>query len=780
MPRVPVSTSQPGQSFAGTSTAGAGLVAGTIAESADRIRGIVEDLHERAMERHARMGALEAQTDLTRQLSEIDAEIQRDPGDGTQIVQRGFEAGQEAIQARLERIEDPRARELVQAFGLRALAAQADRHARFAVSIQKDVEGQRLDELADALATQSALGTDAERELAEQEYNEALDAAAFHSEAERAARLSSFMQRQANARIEGLIDAGDPEAALAELEDPDLNLPPERRGVLRRAAQREQEALVREAQDETNAQLVIDIEKDAASVADVERAYAAGDLRPGQRAERWLQAQRKVRAAAEDQAALHEVQLVREGLELPRPNDADYRKTVDRVYAKEAATLRAAGAGFEGRLLHGVKVGQEAGYLPSPVQGMLDAALRSGDAREAMLASQTVETLRKDAPALLKDVPARAIEASNLVQSFAAVDADTAVGRAREVLSAPPAEREFLKDRYREEVQDNSNQDWLDSKVGDVHWMPFVGDVEIPTALRAEAEEFIRASYLRHGDLEAARKTFLDARPGNWQVSRVGAGGRARWVRQAPEALYGTGDPSDAEWMTSDLVLEARPFLPEHLRGLDDDALGERLAVASDTETDRDGTYAVVEVTEGGALAPVLIAPVQGPEPFLDDDPRWMRWHPDAGVSPSLAAAREADVEAARRRRELRREFGESVVGQLLDVFTSDFPEAVRDLAEEERRRAREAGRSTAAEGWDDMVAFWGAVAKRARGGTPATATTPPEFDLLEPKDVSAVADRLADILVPAADRLARRISPPRRERVPRGTPPTLGGGGGE
>lgn len=211
------------------------------------------------------------------------------------------------------------------------------------------------------------------------------------------------------------------------------------------------------------------------------------------------------------------------------------------------------------------------GVLPSFVQRTLANSLRGGDAERKAWAAQQVAKLAASAPAAAD----RAFSKDILRQSQLMGDYLSAGLSPKDAAERVDARLYSVGDGARKQRESaltkkalQESWTWAASRSGLRSDQGFfsagaqgLDDPATATSVRADFELFLRDAYLAHGDMDAARAEAVQEVRKRWSVSR--ADGSARWMRYAPEAVYGLSDldaSGNAEWMRTQLESDVRPL----------------------------------------------------------------------------------------------------------------------------------------------------------------------------------------------------------------------------
>lgn len=460
----------------------------------------------------------------------------------------------------------------------------------------------------------------------------------------------------------------NPEAAVKALDSGRFgNLDADRRqslvefaGRSAEAAQRQREAdVARDAAAEkaatatANAWAAVDLErglKDGSKgLQDIAAARAAGTLTPAAADElytTWDSVQKGARTLAENNARVADVMAGR-GILDPR-SDGD-RKAVDAFYRDQVQGMDdpAQQQAFAETLA------QKTGILPPTLEGQLNGAMRASPDKRAW-AADVIMRLDATAPATVADLPKETQRSARMMADYlmAGLAPGEAAARIDEQMNAPDPVR-----KLREKVMTEGGQyaplslAWEAAKttsgLRDEQGFFEGGEQGLDdpaTPVRADFEQAYRDAFVAHGDDKAARAEAISSVKKRWGVTR--ADGSARWMRYAPEMVYGGGDPDAATWIGEQLKADA----------------GEGAMIVSDPMTARgmssngQPTYGVLVKDAKTGVLNVMRAP----------DGSVFRWRPDRAAK--VKADQEAAVAAA--------QAGRTQFIQSLGPLTPDAPGA--------------------------------------------------------------------------------------------------------
>lgn len=419
------------------------------------------------------------------------------------------------------------------------------------------------------------------------------------------------------------------------------------------------ERLAEKAEAEGNARFLSDFQirlhRGEVGYREVEEAYEAGKVKPGQRAEMTIFLDRR-REKDEAAAALagYAAKALQGDATLD-PRNKDHRDAATALFLNESQGWQAQGFDQAEQKERTIALASRLGIMPEPLQAQIRGQLRAGSVGQRIDAADTLERLRNANPQLMNDFGAEDIELGTMIAQNArlGVPADEAVRRADEALRRPAAERAVLKDQFREVVKKNPSEDFIKKGLNSFaeRYVPFVSNPDVPPAMAAEFDTLAADSFARTGDFDTARTVALDTLRRTWGVSAFN--GKPAWTKSPPELFYGRPNlsPEDnAAWMREQLVSEWK-------KGAIYDASAgdpaQRLSI-------RPHPARPVDKKTGLPLYSVIVKAADGTmSPMLDAKGNLLAWAPDWDTSPAgkTAAKEQADeVEAARKKHAARKE----------------------------------------------------------------------------------------------------------------------------
>ena len=411
-------------------------------------------------------------------------------------------------------------------------------------------------------------------------------------------------------------------------------------------AERDAEKADNEARAGFKSDFEIALNRGQKTYRDIEEAYAAGKLKPSERADYTI-ALDKRRAKEEGDGALNALvasAVAGDGVVLD-PKDKKQRDAVDRVYLGQAMNWEKQGVPADQQTEASIVFAAKAGMVPEAMQAQIRGSLRAGTVAQKIMAADNLEKLRNANPQLLDDFSKTDIEMGSMISENArlGIPAAEAVRRADEAMRRPEPERQVLRQEYRAQIRTTAepmgkNADYLKSNLNSFaeRWLPGVSNPSVPTPMIAEFTALAESSYMRTGSLETAQKIALAEVQRTWGVSKVG--GAERWMKNAPEKFYGRPDKSaseNSEWMQEQLIsdykagaiVDASADLDENLRVIPDP--NER-----------------VDPSTGNPMYSVVLQNDGTYTPALGKDGTPLAWAPDWKTSAEGKKAVEADRKA--------------------------------------------------------------------------------------------------------------------------------------
>ncbi|WP_428246748.1 hypothetical protein [Ferrovibrio sp.] len=384
--------------------------------------------------------------------------------------------------------------------------------------------------------------------------------------------------------------------------------------------------------DAFHSDLKLAVEAGEAGSVDVDNAYARGLLTPEQRTELRLKADKGERGVAR----VHQAWLAQMPLD---PKSAEDRQAVDRHF-QSAQTKLWADLPAPIRAAREVDYATQIGLVPPALASRWRVELRTTDPDRVAAAAGQVMALEARNPALLNDLPREDVDLAGPVMERLRLGlepraAAVAALKAREV---PAAEAKARLERLKDEP-DADRRKWLEGELtGGVMTRWATGKPgDVTDGLFGDFNAAYQQEFAAQGDAEVAKRLALARVRRIWAVTEADGGGR-RWMRFAPEAVYGSehGVEWYGEQLRDDLkAINAAPAEGQKLR-LEADPLS-----AQELGGMARPAYRVLRLEADGAWAPLL-----------DAEGQYLRWRPDWERS----AARERLVARARQAIERRRE----------------------------------------------------------------------------------------------------------------------------
>lgn len=259
--------------------------------------------------------------------------------------------------------------------------------------------------------------------------------------------------------------------------------------------------------------------------------------------------------------------------------------------------------------------------IPAPVRSQMRALLRSGEVNQAVAASELLADLVDAAPMVSDQLGETEKAFGRQVNHL--VNAGTVPQRAVElvrhqVYEQSPAEREQLAEQYRAVQKDNASKlsDFIDDDLDSL----FTLQPEATAALLGEFDASTRSYFLLTRDAETAREAAWSDLRSVWGVSTVN--GDREIMKYPPELRGVSRDMLDHELEEAGLPTEG-------------------VRIVADRGTARDGSYALVRMTDGL------------PAPVLNAQNQPARWYPERVVTQAM----QKNIEQARAVRAMKERF---------------------------------------------------------------------------------------------------------------------------
>jgi hypothetical protein len=599
MPRVEVQQSiasvnpRAANALGDVASAGAGF--GQLAKAAKDIGDAGLDYYS-AQEKARKTALLTTTTaDATKELSALEDNITADPS-GRSLAEedpdyqpsfadanRRFTETADSIRDRLsDRFTDEASKVRFRVEFDRLAQAKGATVKSIAFKGEVDQNVAQLNGIIDDYAHQAArAGNDVDRAFIVKQAQTAISdmrTAGFITDVDAGKRERTFLSKLDYADARRMIAQSPDAASKALLDDKQFgNLDENTRAVLIDQAQRRSDAQARErevaaARAERAADkaaevkrqnflsdLEIQVSRGQASYEAIEAARDQGMLEPRERTRLTLMVDRLQADEAKDHARIDRVSSVIGGAGVLDPSSAEDKKSVDAYYRGVIAPAIAgqpANVAFE----EIARFSGKTGIVPTEAQGMIRGSLRAGDDQRAYGAADLVDRLERVNPQILNDFGAEDIALGKTIMAHvkSGASAQDAVTRARAALALPAAERKAITERYKADKLPAANQSWLGSEATRG---TFLGSLpkDIPPALSGEFEDKTKFAFenMTGGNIDAAREFAMSELKRVWAVSQVG--GRARWMKYAPEAIY--APQGGGEWIDEQLKADVGDFL---------------------------------------------------------------------------------------------------------------------------------------------------------------------------------------------------------------------------
>lgn len=567
---------------------------------------------------------------LTRSLNDLDLRFERDPGDPVTLQERYQEASQERLEEHLAGVRDPQVQEMARRKGEQLLERGSVQAGLRGLELEHDAGLAAMENAAEAAQEAAAQALTPEgRAEALSEGRLAIEGNPRLTEVQREARLDVYDRDADLTQIGALIEAGEFDAAIAMLDDREQSagLDELQRQQARKVVETAREkarvaAKVARAGvvAKTASDLEIAVSRGQAGEPAIEAAFEAGVIGASKRTQLVKEVDRQRAGAVELAGQLQLVGGALEGSSVLDPRNTDHKKAVDAYYGAIQPQIEELPPDLQNEAK--AVTSARLGIVPEAVQGELRGSLRAGSEEQIVQAADLYDRLREKNLQTLNDFTQEDIELAVTVQTLirAGVDPGQAVTDTQDKIKRSPQEQEIREDLYRRQTSGATGEpaaDFLEDELGEF----FAFDAEIPHAMVGEFDFVARESFLRTGNIDAARETAVEVMRRTWGETNIG---RKRWQKYAPEVVYDNG--VDPEWIEEQLAAEAGQ---EDLR-LESDLLTGREAQPS---------YLVMIEDDNGVL-----------RPMLDANSIPLRWRPDWATSPAaqrVAEAQAGEVEAA-------------------------------------------------------------------------------------------------------------------------------------
>lgn len=385
--------------------------------------------------------------------------------------------------------------------------------------------------------------------------------------------------------------------------------------------------------------LEIAVSRGVAGEAEIEAAFDAGIITAAKRTALTKEVDRQLEEGLETRAELGLVLQAIDGSATLDPKNTDHKNAVDTYYDLVAPQISTLPPELQNEAK--AQLSAQIGIIPAAVRGEIRGALRSGSDTQAAQAADLYDRLREKNIATLEDFSQEDVDLAITAQVLtrAGIDPLEAVRDTRERMKRTEQEQEIRNRTYQQDVRDAPTLEYLEDELGSF----FRFDAEVPAAMAGELEFVARESFLRTGNLEAARESGLEVLKSTWGVTTIGP---KRWQKYAPEVVY--RNQAGTDWIQDQLIEEVAG------KALQDPEkpLGERLTLQADLLTAREAqpAYTVMLTNEDGV-----------PEAMRDASGVPLRWRPDWATSSEkarqdeeAAAELEKGIEAAHEARRFR------------------------------------------------------------------------------------------------------------------------------
>lgn len=401
-------------------------------------------------------------------------------------------------------------------------------------------------------------------------------------------------------------------------------------------------------QEQAKSDLLIGIEQGTKTLDDIEAQYREELISPETRT---LARARLQKIEAEKQARYDAINRIGAGALLD-PKRKEDREALnihfDDLYAREQWKNLPIDKQIDKAVLYS---GQH-GMVPQQLQSLVRGALHSGRPALAVAGAATVNKLRNTNPQLVAELgDENDLRLANLISTFsgAGVPPEQAFTLATESLKVSKTDRDARVDDY-----DNGNQRGKTAKEradSDRKWFEgksnawFASDPNPDPRLLREFTELTKERYVQMGNLEAARQMSLDDINRVWGRTQVG--GELRYMKQAPEKIYGVAQLTPAEnakWMSEQLLTN----------------IGKGTSQDPNNPITKDRIRLEVDPTRSGPVYQVWLKQSNGAWlQMVDGNQQPIRWKPDWNASAEKQRQEEARAKTIEIERQLRRERGE-------------------------------------------------------------------------------------------------------------------------
>ncbi|WP_341913702.1 hypothetical protein [Ferrovibrio terrae] len=390
----------------------------------------------------------------------------------------------------------------------------------------------------------------------------------------------------------------------------------------------------------------------AVTEAEIEKHYSAGLLKPGERTHFRVKLQDMADREATAQAAMARVDDAIGGAVALDPRSTDDRKAMNAHYARRTlGWQKLQPAEQDQRSLMYV---QATGMVPDPLKARVRGGLRGTDPGKVADAANLLDTMTRLNPQLRNEFSEDDIALGDAIASRIRLGEapQSAVAQAQAALSVPAAERQARIKRISGDKPDKDARAWLDGQATSGWFGSY--PAETGDALWSDFREAYHQHFSAQGDEGVARQMAWNQVKRVWSVSDADGSGK-RWMRYAPEAIY--GNEFGGAWIGEQLQAD----LAGNSMYAKDTAGRVRLEADPLTARERDPAtgqprpfYRVLLKDDFGAW-----------QPMLDKDGSPMRWRPDFGQLPANLRKKYIGdpVDRARRVRDARLNSADAAAG---------------------------------------------------------------------------------------------------------------------
>lgn len=357
----------------------------------------------------------------------------------------------------------------------------------------------------------------------------------------------------------------DPEDALEDLREGrfDDYLDPDTKASLIGAKGRELKGILAEEKKAVEAEkakklsdLQIRVGRGEASYQEVEDNYANGDgwLEPKDRSRLILELDRVLKKKTEKANQVADVNLRLKLGDTFDPKDTDDRKAINAHY--EALAAYWADLPPQEFMQRSIDYSIRTGIIPDPVQSQVRGNIRAGTDEQRVLAASMLQRLRKGNSELMNEFDNEDISLGNLISAISdyGVQPSDAVRLSLESRQVPEAVRTERETLYREAEKENPAVSWIADNIDELYDGK-LGIDEVPLSMAEQFNNLAELEYVRHGNIDAARRSALDRTLRVWGES--GINGVDQMMEFAPEKFYGVQGLSlgeNTKWMREQLI----------------------------------------------------------------------------------------------------------------------------------------------------------------------------------------------------------------------------------